>query len=63
MPSDYNPNETARDWEAFQKNESGDRTERIRVAGGWLYARIIPGADPKAPPAIGVTFAPSATGE
>lgn len=57
MPSEYNPNETARDWEAFQKNESGDKTERLRVAGGWLYRTVVPGVG------VGLTFAPSPTGD
>lgn len=39
MPSEYNPNETKRDWEALQKDPDS-RTERLRVQGGWLYRTI-----------------------
>jgi hypothetical protein len=37
MPSEYNPDETARDWEVLQDNGDDDQTERLRVVGGWLY--------------------------
>lgn len=33
-----NPEER-RDWEPMQVNE-GDKTERLRIAGGWLYRTI-----------------------
>lgn len=39
MPSEYDENETARDWEAFQK-DGDSRTERLRIKGGWLYRSI-----------------------
>ena len=28
--------ETRRDWEVVQENQT-DKTERLRVVGGWLY--------------------------
>ena len=40
MPSEYNPNETNRDWETLQKNDEADQTQRLRIQGGWLYRTI-----------------------
>ena len=43
-PTDMTPDdaETVRDWETIQVNaDEDDRTQRLRVAGGWLYCRII----------------------
>ena len=36
MPSDPSNPETLRDWEPIQINED-DKTERLRIQGGWLY--------------------------
>lgn len=36
MPSEYNPNETIRDWETLQQDPDS-KTQRLRVQGGWLY--------------------------
>jgi len=36
-PSEYNPNETNRDWETLQQNAETDKTQRLRIQGGWLY--------------------------
>ena len=35
--------ETRRDWEPFQTNTDDDRTERLRVAGGWLIRTLVAG--------------------
>jgi hypothetical protein len=43
MPSEYNENETARDWETLQSNSDVDKTQRMRIQGGWLY-RVMYGA-------------------
>lgn len=43
MPSEYDPNETARDWETLQSNSDADKTQRLRIQGGWLY-RVVYGA-------------------
>lgn len=40
---DRNPEER-RDWETLQKNEN-DVTQRLRVAGGWLYRTIVTGVE------------------
>jgi hypothetical protein len=53
MPSEYNPNETARDWETLQQNE-GDITQRLRIAGGWLYRTVIDAS-------VSVVFVPIAS--
>jgi hypothetical protein len=41
-PTDMTPDdaETARDWESIQVNDS-DKTERLRIDGGWLYRTIV----------------------
>lgn len=39
MPSEYDPNETARDWEALQKDDDST-TSRLRIQGGWLYRNV-----------------------
>lgn len=36
MPSEYNPDETARDWETLQRDDDSV-TQRLRIQGGWLY--------------------------
>jgi len=41
MPSELNPDETIRDWESLQNNGDQDRTERLRVQGGWLYRTVL----------------------
>lgn len=40
MPSENKPGETRRDWEAIQENGPEDKTERLRIQGGWLYRSI-----------------------
>lgn len=39
MPSEQTPGQTRRDWEPIQEN-GPDKTERLRVKGGWLYRNI-----------------------
>ena len=57
MPTDVTPDdaETIRDWETLQVNE-GDRTERLRVAGGWLYRTVIAG---QTCPGVSLVFVPA----
>jgi hypothetical protein len=45
-PTDMTPDdaETARDWESLQVNPT-ERTERLRISGGWLYRTIVEGAE------------------
>lgn len=33
--------EELRDWETLQSNDPNDLTQRLRVAGGWLYRTIL----------------------
>ena len=40
MPSEYDPDESMRDWETIQNNGDTDRTERLRVVGGYLYRTV-----------------------
>jgi hypothetical protein len=40
MPSEYNPNETRRDWETLQKDPDSI-TQRLRIQGGWLYRTVM----------------------
>jgi hypothetical protein len=41
MPRDESkPVESRRDWEDVQTNQS-DKTERLRVKGGWLYRTVV----------------------
>jgi hypothetical protein len=39
MPSEQTPDETRRDWEVIQPN-GPERTERLKIAQGWLYRTI-----------------------
>ena len=39
MPSEYNPDETARDWEDCQRDPDS-WTQRLRIQGGWLYRTV-----------------------
>jgi hypothetical protein len=39
MPSEAKPGETRRDWEAIQEN-GPEKTERLKIHGGWLYRTI-----------------------
>ena len=39
MPSEYNPNETRKDWETVQKDLDSE-TQRLRIKGGWLYRTV-----------------------
>lgn len=41
LPSISQPSdpETVRDWEPLQQNVD-DRTERLRISGGWLYRTV-----------------------
>lgn len=39
MPSEYDPNETTRDWETLQQDPESV-TQRLRVQGGWLYRTL-----------------------
>ena len=43
MPSELNENESIRDWETLQSNSDADKTQRLRIHGGWLY-RVVYGA-------------------
>jgi hypothetical protein len=36
MPSEQTPGQTRRDWEPIQENGAADKTERLRIKGGWL---------------------------
>jgi len=54
MPSELNPDESIRDWETIQQNADGDRTERLRVVGGWLYRTVLPSG------ACALVFVPAA---
>ena len=40
MPSGYNPEETARDWETLQQ-DTDSKTQRLRIKGGWLYRTTV----------------------
>jgi len=42
MPSTPSESETRRDWEVIQEN-STDKTERLKIIGGWLYRTIVRG--------------------
>jgi hypothetical protein len=55
-PTDMTPDdaETARDWESIQVNDT-DRTERLRIAGGWLYRVVMNGTDADT---VAVVFVP-----
>jgi len=53
MPSELNPDESIRDWETVQHNSDGDRTERLRVVGGWLYRTFVSSG------AVALVFVPS----
>jgi hypothetical protein len=43
MPSNTSSDESIRDWETLQSNSDADKTQRIRIQGGWLY-RVVYGA-------------------
>jgi hypothetical protein len=43
-PPEADSTETRRDWEPIQENGPSDRTERIRIQGGWLYRTVLHGA-------------------
>jgi hypothetical protein len=34
--------ETRRDWEVLQEDSGQSKTERLRIAGGWLYRTTTP---------------------
>lgn len=51
MPSESTPGQTRRDWEAIQENGS-DKTERLRIVGGWLYRNTTPAG-------VALVFVPS----
>lgn len=46
------PEDTRRDWTLVQENEGEDRTERLRVQGGWLYRVTTAGGS------VALTFVP-----
>jgi hypothetical protein len=48
------PDETRRDWEDVQTN-ANDKTERLKVVGGWLYRSGTSGGT-----AVGLCFVPDA---
>ena len=39
MPSEYDPKETARDWETIQQDDDSN-VQRLRIQGGWLYRTV-----------------------
>lgn len=49
--------ETRRDWEVLQENAT-DRTERLRINGGWLY-RVITYSNSS----VALVFVPAQLGE
>jgi hypothetical protein len=44
---------TRRDWEPIQEDPGESKTDRLRIAGGWLYRTIVHDA------AVAVVFVPS----
>lgn len=52
---DHNPEER-RDWETMQDNDPTDQTQRLRIAGGWLYRTVAHGG-------VAMIFVPAADDE
>ena len=50
---DPKPDESRRDWEDVQTN-AADKTERLKIHGGWLYRTVFNGA------AVALAFVPDA---
>ena len=57
MPSEVNEKETIRDWDRVQENAT-DRTEKLKVPGGWLYRVILKSGDAEVFRHVAVVFVP-----
>jgi hypothetical protein len=55
-PPEAESTDTRRDWEPIQENGPSDRTERMRIKGGWLYRTVVYADDTSRMPAVAMVF-------